>query len=156
MSTSDTHDDLVLERPFRAAIDDVWAGVTETDRLARWYGTWTGEPADGFVMVTMNAEAEPGSPMRYDIDACEPPRLLSVSARSEYGTWKLTLALSQHDDTTTLVFRHHDVDRGAAGEIGAGWEWYLDRLAASIAGTAPPTLADFDGYLETLRGPEST
>ena len=36
---------LVIERTFDAAIDDAWAAVTEPERMARWIGTWTGDPA---------------------------------------------------------------------------------------------------------------
>lgn len=32
---------LVFERTFHAPIEDVWAAVTESDRLARWIGVWT-------------------------------------------------------------------------------------------------------------------
>src|SRR3954470_20789062 len=35
---------LVQTREFRAPIEDVWAAVTERERLARWIGTWTGDP----------------------------------------------------------------------------------------------------------------
>ncbi len=38
-------DVLVLTRAFRAPIADVWAAVTESDRMARWIGTWTADPA---------------------------------------------------------------------------------------------------------------
>ena len=31
-------------RTFRAPIEYVWAAVTEPARLARWIGTWTGDP----------------------------------------------------------------------------------------------------------------
>ena len=44
---------LVLRRHFSVSIDDVWASVTESERLGRWFGTWTGDPATGSVMVTM-------------------------------------------------------------------------------------------------------
>jgi hypothetical protein len=33
-----------------------------------------------------NAEAEPVPPVRYDIRACEPPRLLAISVNDDYGT----------------------------------------------------------------------
>ena len=36
-----------VTRTFHAPIDDVWAAVTEPERLARWLGTWTGDPATG-------------------------------------------------------------------------------------------------------------
>ena len=95
--TGTLHDDgrtLVLRRTFTAGIEEVWASVTESERLGRWFGTWTGDPASGSVMVTMNAEPESGSAERFDIQACEPPRLLSVSATNDYGHWQLTVELS--------------------------------------------------------------
>ena len=39
--------DLVIRRTFRAPIEDVWASVTESERTARWFGSWTGEPGPG-------------------------------------------------------------------------------------------------------------
>jgi uncharacterized protein YndB with AHSA1/START domain len=144
--TGTLHDDgrtLVLSRTFTAGIDEVWASVTESERLERWFGTWTGDPASGWVMVTMNAEPESQSAMRFDIQACEPPRLLSISAVNDYGNWRLTVELSAVDWTTTLVLRQEEVDPGSLPETGPGWEWYLDRLVAAIAEQAPPTIEDF-------------
>src|SRR3954469_16179359 len=48
---------LVIEREFRVSIDDVWAAVTEPERLARWIGVWTGDPASGHVPFAMTAES---------------------------------------------------------------------------------------------------
>jgi hypothetical protein len=39
--------DLVLTRSFRAPIEDVWASITESDRTARWFASWSGEPGPG-------------------------------------------------------------------------------------------------------------
>lgn len=61
------------------------ASLTESDRLARWYATWTGDARVG--------------------------------------------------GTVTLSF--------VAEEVGPGWEYYLDRLAAALAGEAMP---DWDDY----------
>jgi uncharacterized protein YndB with AHSA1/START domain len=33
---------LTITRVFRAPIEDVWAAVTEPERLVRWIGTFTG------------------------------------------------------------------------------------------------------------------
>ncbi len=57
----DRHGDrdyLVLERTFAAPVEDVWAAVTEPERLQRWIGTWTGDPASGQVTFRMTAEGE--------------------------------------------------------------------------------------------------
>src|SRR5262245_58470367 len=50
------HAVLVLTRTFRAPVQDVWDAVTEPERLARWIGTFTGDPATGQVMFQMTAE----------------------------------------------------------------------------------------------------
>ena len=44
---------VVLRRTFHAPVEDVWAAVTEPERLARWIGTWTGDPASGEVAFRM-------------------------------------------------------------------------------------------------------
>ena len=36
---------LFVDRTFQAPIEDVWAAITEPQRLARWIGTWSGDPA---------------------------------------------------------------------------------------------------------------
>lgn len=151
ISTGALEDDgrtLVLTRRFATQIGDVWASITDPERLGRWFGTWSGDPSSGSVMVTMNAEPEPVPPVRYAIHACEPPRLLAVSATDGYGNWRLTAELSELDGATTLVLRQEDLDPGSLPEIGPGWEWYLDRLLAAVSGSSPPTLDDFDaGYM---------
>lgn len=140
---------LVLRRRFRSPIDDVWASVTESDRLARWFGTWTGDPASGSVMVTMNAEPGDVPAVEYTIDACDPPRLLSVSSVDDYGTWLITVELVEADGGTELTFVQRDLDLDQVHLVGPGWEWYLDRLVAAVAGRRPPTSADFEStYLE--------
>ena len=144
--TGTLHDDgrtLVLSRTFTAGIEEVWASVTDSERLGRWFGTWTGDPASGSVMVTMNAEPESGPAERFDIQACEPPRLLSVSAINAYGSWQLTVELSTVGGATTLLLRQEELDPGTLAETGPGWEWYLDRLVAAIEEQALPTLEDF-------------
>ena len=146
--TGTLHDDgrtLVLRRTFTAGIEEVWASVTESERLGRWFGTWTGDPASGSVMVTMNAEPESASAQRFDIGACEPPRLLSVSAINDYGHWQLTVELSAVGATTALELRQEEVDPGSLAETGPGWEWYLDRLVAAITEQELPTIEDFTG-----------
>lgn len=142
---------LAFTRQFTGPIDDVWASITESDRLARWFGTWTGDPSTGSVMVTMNAEAEPVPASRYDIRECEPPRALAVSVNDDAGAWHLRADLSESNGITTLVFRQERIDPEHVASAGVGWEWYLDRLAAAVAGEPPPSLDDFDTrYLPKL------
>src|SRR5215213_8111660 len=70
--------DLVLERILPGSIDDAWASITESDRLARWFCTWTGEPRVG-VTVELTLVAEEGDATSHaEILACEPPTHLAV------------------------------------------------------------------------------
>lgn len=92
----DGHAYVVLTRTFRAPVEDVWAAVTEPDRLARWIGTWSGDPTDGVVEFQMLFEGETPSET-FTIDACEPPHHLRIttSMPKEGGadpeSWRLQL-----------------------------------------------------------------
>jgi uncharacterized protein YndB with AHSA1/START domain len=121
---------LTLQRAFRAPIEDVWASVTESDRLARWIGTWTGDPASGRVAFTMTAEGAT-EPEEMEIRECVPPRLLKVT--SGMG-WHLDLHLAEDDGVTTLTFAQPGIDPVEAESVGPGWEYYLDRLVAAESG----------------------
>lgn len=135
--------DLVLVRTFRAPIDDVWASITEPERTARWFGRWSGEPGPGrTIQVTMGFE-QGTEPTSVTIDACEPPRHLAVRTMDAYGSWRLEAHLSEAAGVTELRFTHHLDPQVNVGEVGPGWEYYLDNLAASRDGTPLP---DFNDY----------
>jgi uncharacterized protein YndB with AHSA1/START domain len=135
--------DLVIVRTFRAPIEDVWASITESERTARWWGAWTGEPGPGrTIRYTMAFEADgPASDML--IEACEPPRHLAVRAINDYGDWRLEAHLSESDGVTEMRFTHHLDDKTNIGDVGPGWEYYLDNLVASRTGA---TMPDFNDY----------
>jgi uncharacterized protein YndB with AHSA1/START domain len=135
--------DLVIVRSFRAPIEDVWASITESERTARWWGPWTGEPGPGrTIRYKMAFEADgPASEML--IEACEPPRHLSVRAVNDYGDWRLEAHLSESGGVTELRFTQHLDAATNIGDVGPGWEYYLDNLVASRTGGAMP---DFNDY----------
>jgi uncharacterized protein YndB with AHSA1/START domain len=135
--------DLVIVRTFRAPIEDVWASITEPERTARWWGAWTGEPGPGrTIRYTMAFEAE-GPPMEMLIEACEPPRHLAVRAVNDYGGWRLEAQLSEANGVTELRFTQHLDAQTNVGDVGPGWEYYLDNLVASRIGDSLP---DFNDY----------
>ena len=135
--------DLVLVRTFRAPIEDVWASITESERTARWFGSWTGEPGPGKT-IRYTLGFEPGAePADMKIEACDPPHHLAVSATDDYGRWHLEAHLSEVDGITELRFVHHLAPDTNVGDVGPGWEYYLDNLVASRDGTPLP---DFNDY----------
>jgi uncharacterized protein YndB with AHSA1/START domain len=147
----DGEDTVVFTRTFAAPIAAVWASVTESDRLARWFGTWSGDPASGAVQVQMNAEGDAAEESTYQITACEPPRLLRLRSVNDYGIWDMTIELAHRDGTTTLTFSHLVTDLSMIESVGPGWDYYLDRLVAAETGGDPASL-DFDrDYYPALR-----
>jgi uncharacterized protein YndB with AHSA1/START domain len=133
---------LTITREFRAPIEDVWASVTEPERLARWIGTFTGDPASGRVGFVMTAEGAT-EPADMEIRECTPPRVLKVTSHFGEERWHLELYLEEHDGTTTLRFEQPDIDPVAAESVGPGWEYYLDRLVAAET-AADVGAIDFD------------
>lgn len=145
--TRDGHDSVVFDRTFRAPIESVWAAITESDRLERWVGTWTGDPAAGSVLFRMNAEGDDVKPETFTIDACEPPRRLSLTSNveGEETVWHFVLELAEDAGITTLTFSQSVPDGEMAAGVGPGWEYYLDRLVAAETG-AEVAAIDFDDY----------
>jgi uncharacterized protein YndB with AHSA1/START domain len=125
---------LFVTRTFDAPIGDVWAAVTDPERLARWLGTWEGDPASGSVTFRMLFEGDGASEEEMEIRECEEPRRLAVTSRVGEHTWYLDVDLSEADGVTTLAFSQPDVDAEDALSVGPGWEYYLDRLVAIETG----------------------
>ena len=143
----DGHDSVVLDRVFHAPIESVWAAVTESERLGRWVGTWTGDPASGAVLFRMNAEGDDVAPETFTIHDCDPPRRLSLTSQVAGAphAFHFVLELSEVAGTTTLTFSQSVPDAEMATGVGPGWEYYLDRLVAAETGADVAGLA-FDDY----------
>jgi uncharacterized protein YndB with AHSA1/START domain len=145
---------VVFTRTFRAPIDDVWAAVTESDRLGRWIGTWEGDPAEGQVRFQMRFEGDEASSEKFQIDVCEPPHRLAITTEMPYDgvnpqTWQLRVELAERDGVTTLTFAQDVPEPEMAHSVGPGWDYYLDRMVVAEAGGDPGTL-DFDDYYPAL------
>ena len=133
--TRDGQDYLVLTRTFTAPVEDVWAAITESERLGRWFGTWTGDPAAGRVRVRWSYEEEVGDEV-YVIDVCEAPHRLRLHNRNDdpAQVWTLDLRLRQEGGVTVLDFAQVMSPDLPVTDVGPGWEYYLDRLQAALDG----------------------
>ena len=134
--------DLRLVRSFDAPIGEVWAAITESDRLARWIGYYEGEPASGSVGFFMTAESDDPASERVVIEQCSPPDLLLIRLQGG-ASWRLKLELAESGGATSLTFTHVDVDPAQLESIGPGWDFYLDRLSAAMSGGDVAAI-DFD------------
>lgn len=140
---------LEFVRTYDDPVEEVWAALTEPDRLARWIGTVTGDPSTGAVELVMDEE-EGATGEAVTLVACEPPRRLVVDVASPDGRWRLSAVLSAEGGLTTLVFTHRLAEPYDAGSLGPGWQYYLDRLGAVLAGAPVPT--SWDDYYPALAG----
>ncbi|MCZ4518957.1 SRPBCC domain-containing protein [Rhodococcus ruber] len=140
LRTSDTGFALELSRTIAAPREDVWERLTESSRTAQWFGPWE-RISDDTIEVTMSfEEGEPASEMV--VEACEAPSRLAVRMTGE-GAWPLEVRLIEKGSTTVLVLVHSCDSRDGLGDIGPGWEYYLDMFVA--AGNGSP-LPSFDAY----------
>ena len=169
-SLDPTGQDLILTRKIAAPAARIWEHLSRSELLATWFGTFTGDPASGTVMVTMTAEPGEAGASEYTIHACEPGRLLSVSSSMGEDTWRLSLELTSapgdsadadgaaadgYDAAdggggTQVVLRHHDLPLEMLQYVGPGWEWYLDRLTGALTGGEIPGMDVWDSEYMSL------
>jgi uncharacterized protein YndB with AHSA1/START domain len=144
---------LVFERTFRAPIEDVWAAVTESDRLARWIGEWTGDPSTGSVTFRMTAEGDDVADETIWVDECDPPRRVVMRSAQPVEPellWAWEIDLTEADGTTTLTFAQGVTDVELAESVGPGWDYYLDRMVLAETG-GDLAVVDFDDYYPAFK-----
>lgn len=120
---------LVIERRLAHSRDEVWRTLTESERTARWIGSWTGKGAPGeTIQVTWTAEeGAPTDSMR--IVECDAPHRLSLSGGPDPKyPYLVTITLDETNGSTQLEFRQLMWGEATPAMLGTGWEFYLDRL----------------------------
>lgn len=135
--------ELVFRREFPDAVEDVWAAVTEPERCARWFASWSGDArVGGTVSIVMTSDEDGGGPPETArITACDAPTRLALSiGDSDAGTpWEVAVDLSATAaGGTVLVFRQVLPEGLSPADAGPGWHWYLDRLGAVLSGGPMP------------------
>lgn len=148
---------LILHRHFEVSPESVWTVLTDSKECGRWMGTWTGDPASGEVQMTMVAE-EGNEPQTVKILRCDPPMLVRVQQGPAEQPWILEARLAENGSATELTFTQ-PMDREFAlamlPDIGPGWEFYLDRLVAAVAGEDANQIK-WDDYYPSLKAPYET
>ena len=144
--------ELRLTRRYRAAPEAVWAALTESDRLERWIGRWEGDPRTGRISFFMTAEGADVQAEEYRIVECDPPWRFAADTAVGDRQWHLRFELEHTpgDGMTTLTFAQLLADDDMSS-VGPGWEYYLDRLTASLEGGDADAL-DFGDYYPAMKG----
>ena len=122
---------LVATRTYPAPAPDVWAALTDPDRIARWFLPVSGElRLGGHYQLEGNAGGT--------VETCDPP--LSFSVTWEYAgdvSW-VSVTLTPDGEHTTLELRHTahvTPERWAEfgpGATGVGWDMCLLGLALHL------------------------
>jgi uncharacterized protein YndB with AHSA1/START domain len=136
---------LQFRRSWPVPIEDVWAALTEPERLARWIGAYEGaRGAGGTGVFQMSFEEGEGAGQQVTILECDPPRRLVLDWTAE-EYWRVELDLTSDGGRTTLVFTQDFRSDQGVSDIATGWHWYLDKFDAEVSGRPQP--ADWDAFL---------
>lgn len=122
-----------MKSRYATDIDDLWAALTDPQRLARWYGKVDGDlRLGGEFTATVHGSGWDG---RGRIDVCDPPRKLEVTMWEEEGAEHVARAeLVADGDNTTLVVEVRGVPLELVWAYGAGWQAHLENLGAQLSG----------------------
>lgn len=71
-----------------------------------------------------------------------------MDVEDSIGRWSLDVRLHVDGDATVSTFVQHLEPGVNVGEVGPGWEYYLDRLGASLSDTELP---EFDDYFPAMQ-----
>ncbi|MEX2193927.1 MAG: SRPBCC family protein [Thermoleophilaceae bacterium] len=116
---------LRFERRLGHSVERVWRAITEPDELRQWcpgVPKWDLQPGAEFT-----SEEGEGTGRVTEV---EPPRLLAY----EWGGEQFRYELGPDGDGCIMVFTHVFADRALGAQHAAGWEIYLGRLDAHLAG----------------------
>jgi uncharacterized protein YndB with AHSA1/START domain len=132
-----------IEDRYDTPIDDLWAAITDPDRLARWYGEVEGNlrPGGEFrVYLEANDIESAGR-----VGVCEPPRRLLVTTRETDESYRkgqgappfdavTELTLTAEGDQTLLAIEIQGMPLDKIAYYGAGNQIHAENLAAYLAG----------------------
>jgi len=125
-----THGAVRVEDVYDTGIEDLWAAVTDPDRLARWIAKVSGDLRVGGTVHAVFTSTWSGSGR---IDACERPGhlLLTMEPGTDEET-RIEAWLTAEGSGTRLVVEERGLRRDRLHFHGAGWQAHLEDLARSL------------------------
>ena len=122
-----------LEDRYDTDVEDLWAALTEPDRLSRWLGDIDGDlRVGGTFRGHWHASGWEGD---CTVEVCERPRRLVVRTVSEdQPDGVVEITLTADGDQTVLVLEDRGVPLGDLPAYGAGDQVHLEDLASVLAG----------------------
>ncbi|MBM7784544.1 SRPBCC domain-containing protein [Tenggerimyces flavus] len=132
---------------------EVWAALTDPDRLSRWFGTAKGDLREhGEWTVTFDNGSARGT-----VRECVPGERFVTSWHwdhepAERPAAEVSVTLTPQGDGTVLELRHTGADEASAKGQGAGWYAHLEGLGHDLDGRAADDwYADFTVALQVMK-----
>ncbi|MEO1222988.1 MAG: SRPBCC domain-containing protein [Pseudomonadota bacterium] len=117
-----------FERHYATPVEVLWAAISDQSQVAVWmeYPTRLEPVAGGQVLI----DFAPEDPLEGIVSAAEPNRLLAYTWGESLIKWEL----AADEKGSRLVFSHFGVRSEFLTGLCAGWQCFLDNLAAHLAG----------------------
>lgn len=129
---------ILFERILPASPEKCWAFLTETARLAEWYGEGAIEPGEGGKVHFMNGH------IRGVVTGWRPREFFAHTwnvfspgeAVSGWPVSYLEFALAADGQDTKLILTHRPILKAVQNQTLMGWHTFLDMLDAGVRGAA--------------------
>jgi len=124
-----------FERVYDTDAADLWAAVTEPDRLARWFAPVEGAlHAGGRFTIHFDDDAVPDC----RVTSCEAPNSFAWEWPHATHTSLVTVVVEPVAEGARLHLTHTRLAASSAAGYAAGWDVYLRRLVELLAGREVP------------------
>ena len=134
---------VVLDRIFKAPIEEVWAFFSRSPRLAEWIGEYKGTGSTGAVKFRMNQEGDGAEWENVAVLECVAPHRLHVDVGQPPASLVMYVHLTEASSHTTVTFGQRLRSLTEEASMGVGWDYYLDRLVAAHDGKPMPRWDDY-------------
>lgn len=129
-----------VESVYPTPADDLWAALTDPERLARWVAVVEGDLRVGGSFAARFTSGWEGTGR---VDVCEPPRRLLVTMEAGGPDETVIEAtLEPGSAGTRLVVEERGIPVPELHVHGAGWQTHLEDLGTSLTGATPGPWVD--------------
>lgn len=126
---------VVFDRHYATTPADLWEACTDPERLARWFAPVSGDLCEGGDFTVHFDDAD--TP-QCRVRTCSPPKHLVWEWPVGGIVTVVTAEISAEGDGSRLVLRHERLGAAQAAGYAAGWDTYVRRLDADLAGNRLP------------------
>jgi uncharacterized protein YndB with AHSA1/START domain len=121
-----------MEGRYDTDIDDLWAALTDPERLARWIGEVSGDLQIGGEFSARFTSTWEGAGR---VDVCDRPhRLLVTMSPGSVDETVIEAELHGDGDQTMLVVEERGLPLDSYADHGAGWQAHVEDLDAHLTG----------------------